>query len=116
MPPVGSFCANRVPNCVRYASTLVALQEGNCFFASAAARFPRFTSSCGENLFHPGLSCVLCPKALGIRRSDALRKNTAATPRMYLSEQMPRPALYLRLFHFDKRMPTSTSEQIRTEG
>jgi len=35
---------------------------------------------------------------------------------MHLSEQMPRPALYLSFFHFDQRMLTSTSEHIRKEG
>src|SRR5262249_60034100 len=42
-----------------------ALHKGNCLCASIAACLPSVMSCCVENIFQPGLSCVLCAKAPG---------------------------------------------------
>src|ERR1700704_2152227 len=69
-------------------------------------------SSCGENLFQPGLSCVRCPDAPGTKSKEMPRKKPAASPRYAPGQRSPRLALPLRVFDFDSRMLTTASENV----
>src|SRR5258705_10389431 len=89
-PPVGSLEARRIPRRVRYASTLGALHDGNCLVASSAGFLPSSTSCCGENKFHPGLSCVRCAEAPGESRRDSPRKKAAPFANCGLPTETPR--------------------------
>src|SRR5260370_41456285 len=73
-------------------------------------------SSCGENLFQPGLREVLCADASGIKSKDRPRKKPAANPRCVLGAQRTPLASPLIVSHFDSRMLTSTSETSYEEG
>src|SRR5712691_2423208 len=68
-------------------------------------------SSCGENLFHPGLSGVRCAAASGIKSKERPRKKPAANPRCALGSHSSRPAFLLRVFQFDQRILTTTSQK-----
>src|SRR5258708_6054385 len=73
-------------------------------------------SSCGENLFQPGLREVLCADALGIKSNDSPSRNPVANLGCALGAHTGCPTFPLRLSHFDPRMPTSTSEKTCEEG
>src|SRR6266478_3744016 len=92
------------------------LHTASCFCASVAARLPRVMSSCGENLFQPGLREVLCADASGIKSNDSPRKRQVANLECALEAHTGCQAFPLRRSHFDPRMPTSTSEKTCEEG
>src|SRR6267154_1524862 len=75
-------------------------------------------SSCGENLFQPGLREVLCADASGIKSNDSPSRKPAANLECALGTRTLTRcrALPLRLSHSDPRMPTSTSEETFEEG
>src|SRR5438132_529124 len=73
-------------------------------------------SSCGENLFQPGLREVLCADASGIKNSDSPRKKAVANLGWALGAHFRRLAFRLRLSHFDAWMHTSTSDKTCEEG
>src|SRR5260370_8276478 len=73
-------------------------------------------SSCGENLFQPGLREVLCADASGIKSNDSPRKRQVANLECALGTRTRCRAFPLRLLHSDPRMPTSTSEKSCEEG
>src|SRR5207245_1499195 len=80
-----------------------------------AARLPRVISSWGENLFQPGLSCVLCAEAPGTRSKDRPTKNPASS-RCARRIRRSRLAILLSVPDFGLRMLTSISENACEEG